>query len=192
MEKNCMSLTDFVYLLLATLAQKNLLIDFRNKNIKTVVLPLNYKEVIEEILCQGNGWKEEFSILIDMDEYFNNHFLWKKKFTKELIDTINKLDKKMEYDLEFDRIIIRFSNQEVKNILDRYYGIDDNIQITIDHFANLLNDFIFTRRYKEEFIPRINVVERNIHELNKHNLKDNDDKSKDNKSNLLIRTRRMK
>ena len=78
--KEKLDLTDFTYLLLATFAQKNIRHDLENKNIKTAVLPLYYKEVIEQILCDPNRWKYMFSILIDMDAYFNNHFLWEVKF----------------------------------------------------------------------------------------------------------------
>ena len=190
MVKRNLNLTDFVYLLLITLAKKNLLIDIRNRKIKTAVIPLDYKEVIEEILCQGNGWCEEFSILIDIDEYFKDHFSWEKKFTKELNDTVSKLGKRMEYDLEFDRIIIKFTDEELEKLMHTNNMLNEELSAVIEHFANLFNSFIFTRKYREEFISHINITYRNVSEINKHS--NNDNRNKDDESNLLIRIRRMK
>ena len=168
MKKN-IDLEDFTYLLLATLAKKNIRHDLRNKNIKTAVLPLYYKEVIKGILCNPNRWKYMFSVLIDTDEYFRNHFSWEMKFSRELNNTVNKLNKKMVFDLELDQILIKFTDEEVKEVLARYNNIDEEVKTRLDHFTNLLNNVIFTREYMEEFYLNRNFNAIHKEEIDKYN-----------------------
>ena len=62
-----LSLNDFTILMLATMA---------NNNEGIASIPADYKQRIENILCSDNGWKEKFSILINLDDYFEDHFSW--------------------------------------------------------------------------------------------------------------------
>ena len=177
MKKN-LDLTDFTYLLLATLAKKNIRYgDIRNglnnQNIKAAVLPLYYKEVIERILCEPNRWKYMFSVLIDMDDYFNDHFIWELKFSRELDKVVGELNKKMIFDLEFDQILIKFSNEEIEEILAKYSDIDDDVKKRLDHFAILLNDEIFKRPFTEKFYRNRNFTAIHLEEIEKYNKKNN-------------------
>lgn len=174
MKKN-LDLTDFTYLLLATLAKKNIRYDGirYNKNIKTAVLPLYYKEVIERILCNPNRWKYMFSVLIDMDDYFNDHFIWELKFSRELDKVVGELNKKMILDLECDQILIKFSNEEIEEILAKYSDIDEEVKKRLDHFTNLLNDVIFERQFVEEFYRDRNFTAIHLEEIEKYNKKNN-------------------
>lgn len=69
---------EFVMVLLATLANESKMIDLDNRDKKIVSLPSNYKQIIENILCAENKWKEIFSILIDIEDYFDDHFCGKR------------------------------------------------------------------------------------------------------------------
>lgn len=144
--KKAMEIKDFTCLLLATLADKSRMINLNDNNIRTISLPSSYKETIEKIMYQGNGWDEEFSVLIDVNEYFDNNYKWEEKFARCLEETLEELDKKVEYDLVYDMINIDFKQEEIDEILKRYQ--DEEINDVMDHFANLVKDYVFTRRYK--------------------------------------------
>lgn len=110
MENNkILNINDFVYLLLATLAQEPRIIDLKDKSKKIISLPIQYKQIIENILCADNGWKEEFSILIDTEEYFENHFIWEQKLALALKQALINLNKTFEYDFEYDRLNLFYS-----------------------------------------------------------------------------------
>ena len=178
--KESLPLKDFIYLLLAMSAKY----DDRRYNMnsgktKTAVLPLNYKEVIEDILCEPNGWKYRFSRLINIDEYFENHFRWERNFSRELKAVASELNKKITYDLEYDHLLIDFTDEEVEAIFAKYSDIDEETKHRIRHFAILLNDLIFRRQYKEESHPEINYVARNAEEIEKYNNKDKTTENED-------------
>lgn len=142
-------LKDFTYLMLITLARKTQIIDFINPDKKYACLPVNYKQIIENILCEDNGWREKFSVLINTEEYFNNHFEWETRLSEKIVETLKDLNKSYEYDFELDRIIITFTTQEIDSIMEQYE--DENIKHHMDHFVNLLTDYIYTREYQEKF-----------------------------------------
>ena len=141
-----MDIKDFTYLLLAILADKSRMINLNDRSIRTISLPGSYKESIEKIMYQGNGWDEEFSILIDVDEYFDNNYKWEEKFARCLKETLEELNKTIEYDLVYDMIHIDFKQEEIDEILSKYQ--DEAINDAMDHFANLVKDYVFTRRYQ--------------------------------------------
>ena len=147
--KKCMEIKDFTYFLLAKLANKSQIINLRDKNIKTIMIPTNYKQVIENIMCAGNGWDERFSILIDKEEYFDNHFVWETKFAVTLQEVLQEMQKPYKYDFIGDRLLIQIKQEQVDEILSKYPG--RKLNDVMDHFANLFVDYIFTREYQENY-----------------------------------------
>ena len=147
--KQCMEIKDFTYLLLATLANNSKIVNLRDKSIRTFFIPVNYKQIIQNIMCAGNGWDDEFSILINKEEYFDNHFAWEIKFSSSLKQTLGELQKPYKYDFVGDRLLIDIKQAQVDQILEKFPN--KKIRNTMDHFTNLLTDFIYTREYQEEY-----------------------------------------
>lgn len=162
-----MDIKDFTYLLLAMLANKSKVINLKDKSIRTVSLPNTYKESIEKIMYQGNGWDEEFSILIDTEEYFSNHYKWEDKFSRCLKEVLKELNKDVEYDVVNDRIYIDFKQEEIDNILIKFQN--EEINDVMDHFSNLVVDFVFTRGYEamQKDLEQIREANRNIKPITK-------------------------
>ena len=165
--KKAMDIKDFTYLLLAMLADKSKVIHLMDKDIKTVSLPNTYKETIEKIMNQGNGWDEKFSVLIDTKEYFYNNYEWEEKFSRCLKEVLKEMGKKVEYDLVWDYITIDFNQEEVDAILEKY--TDETINEEMDHFSNLLVSHVFTRRYlvMQKDLKQIKENNKNIKPINK-------------------------
>lgn len=147
--KDTLSLNDFTILMIATLADNSKFIDFTNRDKKIAAIPVDYKQRIENILCAENGWKEEFSILINIDEYFEDHFAWEQQLAMQIKTVIEQLGKKFEYDFLGDSINISFMQEEVDFILSNYK--DENMKNIMNHFTCLLSDFIYSRIFQEEF-----------------------------------------
>lgn len=156
-----MDIKDFTYLLLAMLADKSKVINLKDKSIRTISLPNTYKESIEKIMYQGNGWEKDFSILIDTQEYFANHYRWEDRFSRCLKEVLQELDKEVEYDIVSDRIYIDFKQEEIDSILSKFN--DEEINDKMDHFSNLITDFTFTRDYK--------AMRRDLEEIHERNSK---------------------
>ena len=183
---NILNIKEFVYLLLATLAQDSKIIDLNDKNIKTISLPIQYKQIIQNILCADNGWKEEFSILIDIEEYFENHFVWEQKLALTLKKVLVDLNKTFEYDFEYDRLLIKFTCDEIDSILMQYN--DDELKSVMEHFVNLLTDYIFTREFQEEHHDYYAYTVDKMHEMNTSEFSDEKRKNISKKSNMKIKS----
>ena len=147
--KDTLSLNDFTILMIATLADNSKFIDFANRDKRIAVIPVDYKQRIENILCAENGWKEEFSILINTDEYFEDHFAWEQQLATQIKAVIERLGKNFEYDFLGDSINISFIQKEIDFILSNYK--DENMKNIMNHFTSLLSDFIYSRTFQEEF-----------------------------------------
>ena len=147
--KDTLSLNDFTILMIATLADNSKFIDFANRDKRIAVIPVDYKQRIENILCAENGWKEEFSILINIDEYFEDHFAWEQQLATQIKAIIERLGKNFEYDFLGDSINISFIQKEIDFILSNYK--DENMKNIMNHFTSLLSDFIYSRTFQEEF-----------------------------------------
>lgn len=162
MEKGSLDINDFTLLLLATLAINSRIIYLEDKNKKTITLSIQYKQIIENILCTENDWKEEFSVLIDMEEYFKDHFAWERKFALSFKQTLNQLNKSLEYDFEDDAFLIDFTNDEANEILAKYP--DETLRNIMTHFVYLLMDDTYTRYYQENvydhFAPTVERMHR--------------------------------
>ena len=169
--KKTLSVNEFVYLLLATLAQNPRIIDIKDRSKKIVSLPIQYKQIIENILCADNGWKEEFSVLIDVDEYFEDHFAWEYKLAITLKQTLIDLNKTFEYDFEYDKLLIPFTQEEINMILSKYP--DEKLKNIIDHFAHLLVDYIYTREFQEEHYDYYASTVSKMHNMNNVQINEN-------------------
>lgn len=145
--KEILKIDDFVYLLLATLGTKPKIIDLNDRNKKIVSLPCNYKERIQNILCAENRWKEMFSGLINIEEYFDNHFAWEINLSNTLKNVLVEMNKNVEYNFESDSLIIIFTEEEVESILNRYES--EELKNSMDHFTNLLTNYIYSREFQE-------------------------------------------
>ena len=148
MEKKCLSLYDFVTLMLIHLAKKSQIIDIRYPHLKYACFPFAYKEIIQNILCAENRWKEMFSTLINVNEYFDDHFGWEIEMSNALDKVIKNMGKTVTVDFVRDKFIITFTNDEITNLIKQYPN--EEINNSVDHFTNLLNDYIYTRYFKEE------------------------------------------
>lgn len=166
--KKALSLEKFSLLLLATLANNSKMIYLRKKdrNKKTACLPANYKQTIENILCEGNGWEKTFSCLIDTKAYFENHFLWEWQLSLVLKKTLQKLNKNIEYHFTTDSLYITFTQEEVDIILNSFKN--KHIKETMSHFANLIVDYIYTREYKEKYYNKDEKSIKLMRELEKN------------------------
>lgn len=161
--ENTIKIEDFVYLLLGTLGTKPQIIDLTDKNKIIVSLPSNYKQRIQNILCAENRWKEMFSSLIDIEEYFDDHFVWETKLANTLKNVLEEMKKEITYDFERDSLIITFTEQEVKDIINRYKS--EELKNTMDHFTNLLTDYIYSREFQEEHYDYYASSVKKMHEL---------------------------
>lgn len=144
-----LTIDEFAQLLLVTLASNPIVMDIKDKNKKIVSLPIQYKQIIENILCAENGWRERFSVLIDIEEYFENHFVWERKLALSIKQFLSYLNKPFEYDFENDRLLINFTQNEIEEIMLKYP--DEELRNIMYHFANLLINYIYTRDYQEKF-----------------------------------------
>lgn len=165
---SALNINDFVCLLLATLAQNPRIIYYEDRDKKTVSLPIQYKQIIENILCADNRWKEEFSILIDIEEYFKNHFIWEQKLALALKQTLINLNKTYEYDFEHDKLLINFTQTEIDMILSQYQS--EELKNAMDHFANLLVDYIYTREFQEEIHDYYASSVKKMHDIRERQL----------------------
>ena len=159
----CLSMHDFARLFLAKMADNSLSINFNQTKSKDAYIPFNYRERIENILCANNGWKEKFSVLIDMDEYFEDHFFWERLFAEELLNVVNELGKDFIFDIVSEHISVAFSAKEIKEILSKY---DYSIVTIMDHFVNLIMDAIYSREFQEQHIDYTARSREKMHRLN--------------------------
>lgn len=147
--KKTLDLRDFAILLIVTLADNSKIINLMDSDNKVAVLPVDYKQRIENILCAENGWREKFSVLIDTKEYFNDHFIWEHQLALEVKNILQQMGKNFEYNFVCDSINIPFTQKEIDLILSKYK--DENIKSLMNHFVNLISDHIYTREFQEQF-----------------------------------------
>ena len=190
-DKKTLSIEEFVELLLATLANNPKIISLEDKENKIAALPTNYKQIIENILCAENRWNEMFSILIDTEDYFDDHFTWEYELAITFKEILKKLNKKVEYDFLRDNLLISFNKNEINIIMEKYQ--DEYLKNTMEHFANLLTDFIYTRRFQEQFYDYSALAVQKMKKLYEKELEDkNIVNNKDNQNSKKLRLFRKK
>ena len=144
----CLEIEDFVRLMLVRLAHDSQIIDLCNPNIKYACIPNDYKQRIAYILTANNGWKEEFSSIIDIDHYFKNHFEWEEQMSNALANELSVMGRKYEYDFMKDGIRIIYDENDIIELM-ACYSIRELID-TMDHFVSLLGSHYFSKEYLEK------------------------------------------
>ena len=159
------SIREFAILFLVKMADNSRGINFNNPNLKTAYIPFNYRERIENILCANNNWKDEFSVLINMEEYFEDHFDWEKVCASEILKVANELKKQLEFSIVSEYISITFSKDEIIKLLANY---DCETVECMDHFVNLVLDIIYGREFQECYIDYTARTREKMHKLLKN------------------------
>lgn len=134
----------FIMLLLADLASKSPITCFDNHDYKIACLTTDYKRVIEKIMYEENGWGIKFGQLIDIKQYYDNQIEWENEFAIAISKVLEKLNKQTNYDFMCDNIEIKFTNAEISSIKSQY---DEDVLELIDHFSNLLSNYIYSRKF---------------------------------------------
>ena len=162
--KKVLTLKQFTYLFLATMAEQSKIIQFdpNKKDILECCIPATYKQNIQNIMCEQNGWAEKFSTLIDVEQYFDNHFIWEDMLSLQIEDAFEALGKTYVYDFSTDTIRIEFSKGEVEAILRKF---PKSAKENMDHFARLVGDFIYTRQFSEQYYDNNARSIKYMHEL---------------------------
>ena len=150
--------------MMASIAEETPYHYLKEPNRKTCVLPVNYKQNIQNIMCAGNGWFEEFSRLIDTEEYLDSHFAWEIKFSGALQEAIEEMGKEMKYNYIFDRLEVEFTPEEIESILSKFTKPTRNI---LNHFSRLVVDRIYSREYQEQYHDYSAMAVQTMKEWNK-------------------------
>lgn len=163
--KRVLTLKKFTYLFLAKMAEKTPIIQLKSdkKDILICTLPARYKKNIENIMCEQNGWAQEFSNLIDVDAYFKDHFEWEMLLALNIKNVLAELNKDFEYDFLNDRICIKFTQAEVDAILSKFSKKEKE---NMDHFANLVGSQIYRREFQEHYQEQDSKSTKFMHDLN--------------------------
>ena len=144
------SIHDFAKLLLAKLAENTLVINFYDLSEKHACISFNYLERIESILRTNNGWREEFSVLIDIQDYFEDRLDWEERLARELLLVTEELGKKMTFDFVHGHFSVIFKEDEIGQI---YHGYDSQLVEVMSHFANLMLHDTLLRHYLKKGFP---------------------------------------
>ena len=147
MNKNVLSLKEFTYLMLATIAKDSTVKDLKRPDIKICHLPANYKQCIENILCAPNRWNEFFDKLIDVEKYFEDHFAWEQELSDNIKQALTELKKEIKFDLESDKLLIEFKQNEIDAILSKFAHFRKK---EMEHFSDLVTDVMYQRKYQHE------------------------------------------
>ncbi len=144
-----LSINAFTKLMLAQLAKNPKRLSGKKSKRYVANIPFNYRERIENILCADNGWKEKFSVLIDIDDYFDDHFWWEEKLSQEIMNVVSELGKKINFDIISEYMSVSLNSDEIEYILKQY---DKDITKIAEHFFAIMIDVHYSRRHKEEFV----------------------------------------
>ena len=142
----------FAKLLLAKLAEHSHAINFSDLSEKDAAIPFNYRERIESILRTNNGWREEFSVLIDLEDYFEDRDNWEERLAQELLYVTKELGKEMIVDFVHGYVSVIFKVDEIKQIYQEY---NPQLVKIMDHFANLVLTNMLFRRYLKRGFPEL-------------------------------------
>jgi hypothetical protein len=134
---------DFAKYLLLELANHSMVVNYDNPSIKTCSLPVNYKQIIKEIMYKDNGWGLAFSQLIDINEYYENELSWEEKFSNNLSLIIKESHKPAFYNWNYDTLEFKFEQGEINSAL---VDLDLNVKSRIEQFACLMLHIYNSRR----------------------------------------------
>lgn len=133
----------FALLLLTDLALKSDLCDLNNPDIKKACLPLEYLDIIEEIMYEENGWGILFNELIDSPVYYEYQDEWEKDLGRNIKKVLMEESLKYDIDLESNRLVIDFDLNKI--ILIRSMFDKKSLQ-DIDCFSQIIMDYLLCRR----------------------------------------------
>jgi hypothetical protein len=105
-----LSLDDFSKLFLAQVAKDTFISD-----VKLIRLPFNYRRRIEAILAGNKYWQEQFSDLIDMDDFSKDHNNWDISFAIVLLYKIQKLGD-LKYDFVNELMYMEVNSKAIENL----------------------------------------------------------------------------
>ena len=156
---NTLTIYNFTKLMLLILAQRG----SSCKNKKIFIIPFNYRERIENILCTDNGWRKRFSCLIDINEYFDDHFYWEEDLAKTIKNVVEEYGSEITFDIVNENMSIAFEKEKIQDGLKQY---DNFIIDRMKHFASVMMSHIYSRHYKEEFVDYSSRSSAKMRELN--------------------------
>lgn len=136
---------NFVLLLLADLARETKIHDFQNPNLKVALLPLEYRDIIEKIMYEENGWGMKFSSIIPIYSYYENQREWECKLGKMIKSVLNEENLEYDFDLEYNCIRVYFTEDRINEIRSKS---DSMLLEVIDHFSCLVSSCLFDRDAK--------------------------------------------
>lgn len=136
---------NFVLLLLADLARKTKIHDFQNPNLKVALLPLEYRDIIEKIMYEENGWGTKFASIIPIYYYYENQREWECKLGKMIKSVLNEENLEHDFDLEYNCIRVYFTEDRINEIRSKS---DSMLLEVIDHFSYLISSCLFDRDAK--------------------------------------------
>lgn len=155
---------NFVLLLLADLARKTKIHDFQNPNLKAALLPLEYRDIIEKIMYEENGWGMEFSSIIPIYSYYENQREWECKLGKMIKSVLNEENLEHDFDLEYNCIRVYFTEDRINEIRSKS---DSMLLEVMDHFSNLVSSYTFSRNSKIEDRESERMMNRLEYEIEK-------------------------
>ena len=88
-----LKIKDLALGMMASIAEESPYHYLKQPERKTCVLPVNYKQNIQNIMCEPNGWAEKFSNLIDIEAYFKDHFRWELMLSISIKEAVEELKK---------------------------------------------------------------------------------------------------
>lgn len=145
--ESVVDMRNFVLLLLADLARKTKIHDFQNQNLKVALLPLEYRDIIEKIMYEENGWGMKFSSIIPIYYYYENQREWEYKLGKMIKSVLKEENLEHDFDLEYNCIRVYFTEEKINTIRS---DCDSLLLEVMDHFSNLVSSYTFSRDAKIE------------------------------------------
>ena len=155
---------NFVLLLLADLARKTKIHDFQNPNLKVALLPLEYRDIIEKIMYEENGWGTKFASIIPIYYYYENQREWECKLGKMIKSVLNEENLEHDFDLEYNCIRVYFTEDRINEIRSKS---DSMLLEVMDHFSNLVSSYTFSRNAKIEDRESERMMNRLEYEIGK-------------------------
>ncbi len=124
---------DFARLFLAKMAIHSVFVN--ETFLKSALIPLDYRKRIKKLLYSALKWNKDFTMLIDLDEYFRDCSTWLQKLSVELLNVATELGKTFCVDLVSEHMSISFSQNELQSIFDDF---DDSINSLMGRFVALI------------------------------------------------------
>lgn len=134
------SIKRFAELFLASMAEKN-----NNNGVYKLKLYLDYKNAIEEILYDENGWASYFSEIIDIYTYYEAQLEWEEELGRNIKEVIIESKKPISYSFEKDYFEMGYTKEEIDYIKNMY---DKDTLNQMNSFTNLVISFS-NKREKE-------------------------------------------